>query len=231
MSCETYLDALKSAAAGAVMTSALRSHLAACAACRTTLAEEQSLLAYIDSGLRIVANSPDVEVPPSLIPSVRARLQERVPQGRWIVRALIPAAAALLLALLVVPGLRRPGGKPSDSGPTASVTSSTPAAQFPRLHGPAPVVPAPATKSGVALASRRSSLPARPRPGSNAEAAPEVLVPPDQEVLLARYVEQLRNHKHVRLTAELRDAPLEPLELIPIQIDPLDVKSMADGSR
>ena len=63
------------------------------------------------------------------------------------------------------------------------------------------------------------------RENSNVEAFPEVLVPPDQEALLARYVEQLRNHKHVQLMAELQDTPLEPLELTPIQIAPLDASN------
>jgi len=58
---------------------------------------------------------------------------------------------------------------------------------------------------------------------------PEVLVPRDQEVLLAEYAEQWRLHKRAPLVAHGFDATvLAPLQVAQIQIDELDVKLLAD---
>jgi len=58
---------------------------------------------------------------------------------------------------------------------------------------------------------------------------PEVLVPRDQEVLLAEYATQWRLHKRAPLLAQDFDAAvLAPLQVAQIQIDELDVKPLAD---
>jgi hypothetical protein len=58
---------------------------------------------------------------------------------------------------------------------------------------------------------------------------PEVLVPPDQEVLLVNYAAQWRQRKHLPLVAANFDATnLSPLQIAPIQISQLDVKLMAE---
>jgi hypothetical protein len=58
----------------------------------------------------------------------------------------------------------------------------------------------------------------------------DVLVPRDQEVLLARYSEQWRSRKTKTVLAEVSgETTLEPLQLAPIQIDQLDVKLLAEG--
>jgi hypothetical protein len=58
---------------------------------------------------------------------------------------------------------------------------------------------------------------------------PEVLVPRDQEVLLARYAEQWRGRKRAPLLAEnYGESNLEPLQIAPIQIAQLDVKLMSE---
>jgi len=60
-------------------------------------------------------------------------------------------------------------------------------------------------------------------------AFPEVLVPRDQEVLLAEYAKQWRAHKRPLLLAQEFDATiLAPLQVAPIQIDELDVKLLAE---
>jgi hypothetical protein len=58
----------------------------------------------------------------------------------------------------------------------------------------------------------------------------DVLVPRDQELLLARYSEQWRLRKTKTVLAEVSsETTLEPLQLAPIQIDQLDVKLLAEG--
>ena len=57
----------------------------------------------------------------------------------------------------------------------------------------------------------------------------EVLVPRDQEVLLAEYAKQWRLHTHPSLVAQDFDATiLAPLRVAPIQIDELGVKLLAE---
>ena len=58
---------------------------------------------------------------------------------------------------------------------------------------------------------------------------PEVLVPRDQELLLAEYAEQWSLHKRPLLLAQEFDATiLAPLQVAPIQIDGLGVKLLAE---
>src|SRR5260370_14499515 len=57
----------------------------------------------------------------------------------------------------------------------------------------------------------------------------EVLVPRDQEIMLAEYAEQWSLHKHPLLLAQNFDATtLSSLQVAPIQIDELDVKLLAE---
>ncbi len=59
---------------------------------------------------------------------------------------------------------------------------------------------------------------------------PEVLVPRDQELLLAEYAEQWSLRKHPLLLAQEFDATIwAPLQVAPIQIDGLGVKLLAEG--
>jgi hypothetical protein len=63
----------------------------------------------------------------------------------------------------------------------------------------------------------------------NGKTMPEVLVPRDQEVLLAEYAEQWRFHKRTPLLAQDSDATiLAPLQVAQIQIAELDVKLLAE---
>ena len=62
---------------------------------------------------------------------------------------------------------------------------------------------------------------------------PEVLVPPDQEILLARYADQFRRHHQSSATLLTEVAPDQtaPLQVPLIQIAELDVKPLADTQR
>lgn len=223
MPCEPYKEALSEAAAGAPASSALRSHLIVCADCRAALAEEQALYASIDAGLRTVANA---EVPASLIPSVRARLDERAPRQRWLVPLLAPIAAALVLGVFILRSMQRPTVKPATPAMTAAVAE--PGAQGAPTSAKVPTIASSGSLGNVTTA-RVASRPLATQTQSRPE-APQVLVAHDQEVLLAGYAEQLQGHRFVRLTAELIPPPsLEPREVAPIQIAPLDVKPLEDA--
>jgi len=64
---------------------------------------------------------------------------------------------------------------------------------------------------------------------STRDGTPEVLVPHDQEVLLAEYAVQWNARKYPVLLVQGFDATiLSPLQMTPIQIDELDVKLLAE---
>jgi hypothetical protein len=63
--------------------------------------------------------------------------------------------------------------------------------------------------------------------------APEILVPPDQEILLARYADQFRRHHQSSATLLTEVAPDQsaPLQVPLIQIAELEVMPLADTQR
>jgi hypothetical protein len=228
MPCENYKDAIiETAVSGAEPQAELRAHLAACAACRIAFAEEQSLFALIEAGLR---QSVNAEVPASLLPRVRARISEEVVPSRgwftnWLTVATAPAILAAILITRVV---------------WHSNFSTNPPANYAKANSPAPVLPpseaptrAPEPSSRASSHSGPQTFVAgnsqNPRVQPARSSIPEVLVPGDQEALLARYAEQWRLDKHSSYLAQNSGKTiLAPLEVAPIQIAELDVKLLAD---
>jgi len=229
MPCEHYKDALSEAAAtGAAPHGELRTHLEVCASCRANFVEEQSLFNAIDCGLHAAVNEA---VPPFLLPRVRASLDEAVvAHPRWFIRWPLLVGAAVSVAILfavVVSRQNNIGHKPEDSVGNNSRTS------------PANVAAAIPSSLGPTLPSQPNALPRvpvakslAPQPASDGRnSSPQVLVPRDQEVLLASYVQQWSARKRAPLlAANLDETTVAPLEVAPIQIDQLDVKPLAEGN-
>ncbi|PYU64857.1 MAG: hypothetical protein DMG49_25620, partial [Acidobacteria bacterium] len=88
------------AAGGAEPQGELRVHLAGCADCRAAFEQEQSLFASTDAGLHVTANA---DAPASLLPSIRARIDEAAAvQRRWFQPWIFaPASVALAMALFL----------------------------------------------------------------------------------------------------------------------------------
>jgi hypothetical protein len=227
MPCEPYKNALvEAAASGDEPLGELRAHLATCPACRAALAQEQSLFSSIDTGLTAAVNA---EIPASLLPRVRARIAEdpsptRVWTPSWLTLA---CAAAIIVAFFAAQAAWH------DNAPRKPVEIAT------RPTPPVQVLLSPVRNPDSAPSSRdnsvpqprafvaRNSVPQQILAASNPE--PEVLVPRDQEVLLARYAEQWRGRKRAPLLAENSgESNLEPLQIAPIQIAQLDVKLMSE---
>jgi hypothetical protein len=229
MPCKHYKDALVEAAAtGAEPQGELRAHLAGCDSCRSAFAEEKSLFASIDAGLHATSNA---EVPPSLLPRVRARLDESPAPARfWSANWLVLASAAvLLLASFTAYSLWRT--RFSNPSPSSAQTISPPPSVTPSKDFPAPALASPDKQS---LSSSPNTLVVRapmrhPRP-TLATSTPEVIVPHDEELLLTNYAQQWRQRKQLLLVAEAAtetDFPL--LQVLPIQINELDVKPLVEG--
>jgi len=229
MSCESFHDALiEAAASGEEPRGELRAHLKECAACRGAFEQEQALFAAMDSGLRSVANA---KVPPSLLPRVRAAIDEApAPAPAWSPMWFVLAGASAMLAIVFVAQTiwhqSVPPRPVETAGNTNHPSSSGPLVQSPgavTAMNPGSVVPrAPASMESVHT----------PRGGSKTGRQPEVLVPRDQEVLLASYAEEWA-HKKVapvlRADSSANEPQFAPLEVAPIQIAELDVKLLAES--
>jgi hypothetical protein len=227
MPCKHYKDALiEAAAGGAEPQGDLRAHLAGCLGCRAALAEEQSLFASIDAGLHVAANA---EVPVSLLPRVRARLdEEAAPRRSWATNWLVLASAAVMVAVFFTArAVRRPNVVHQ---PVESAGKPVPPLATAPSRNQNPVLGPPVEKNS---ASQRQDVVAKHPPGHEAQTRgktmPEVLVPHDQELLLAEYAEQWSLRKHPLLLAQEFDSTvLSPLQVAPIQIDELGVKLLAE---
>jgi anti-sigma factor RsiW len=220
MPCEPYKNALVEAAvSGAELRGELRAHLAACAACRTVFAEEQSLVSSIDTSLRAAVN---VEIPASLLPRVRTRIAEEPILARgwtpsWLAMA---CAAAIIVAFIAVPTIRRNSVDRTPLPTATNATSSAPNALPPQNQYTNAAPPALANSvTPIRTAGTRNP--------AIRSAVPEVLVPRDQEALLVSYAEQRTQRKRAPLVAANFDPTnLSLLQIVPIQIDQLNVKLM-----
>jgi len=222
MPCKHYKDALiEAAASGTEPQGELRVHLAGCADCRGALEQEQSLFSSIDAGLRVAANT---DVPASLLPRVRARLDEAVaPQRRWL-QPLTFAAASVAIALAIFLFARPHHSRPdSQAKQTAQIpVSETPVKNaYPQNSGPTTQI-----VSSNASNSKAADRPTFLRPVASSQ--PEVLVPPDEREAFARFVAVLGERREVAIAlvtpapqAKDRPASLELLQINELEIKPL----------
>lgn len=228
MPCKLYKDELiEAAASGAEPRGDLRTHLAECADCRIAFEQERSLFASIDAGLHVTANA---KVPLSLLPRVRARLdEESAPRRSWAANWLVLASAAVIVvALFAAHAVWRTNGVPLPIVTAVRTTVPPHVTAPPENHDHAIESPAeknPGSRQQLVIAKN----PAAPESPAKGNTMPEVLVPRDQEILLTAYAEQWRLRKHPLLVAQDFDATiLAPLQVAPIQIDELGVKLLAD---
>ncbi|HEV1994992.1 MAG TPA: hypothetical protein VGR03_11730 [Candidatus Acidoferrum sp.] len=227
MPCKHYKNALiEAAASGAQPQGELRAHLADCASCCATFAQEQALFSSIDAGLYVTANA---ELPASLLPRVRARLDEEgIPRRNWVTAGFVLAsAAAIVIALFTARVVWRTNGEHQPVESVANKSVSAPGVQPPQ--GQFAIAPPVKKDSTSQLQVPLVRNPVPPRAFSTRNSMPEVLVPRDQEVLLVHYADQWRGRKRAPLVAADSDeTTLTSLQVAPIQIAQLDVKLLAE---
>jgi hypothetical protein len=220
-----FQDAIREAAASSVeLPSEARAHLAVCAHCRESFAEERAFFLAIDTGLAMKANAV---VPPAFLHGVRARLlQEDVRRRVWAMPRLL-AAGGVAAASLVLLGTAAVYRANSGRGKVDPSSVAIPAAVRP---GSENTVSAKRTAtSGAPKVSHRSGEPAQREAPRENKAEIEVLVPRDQEALLADYAKELRYRTSAPVVArEIDDAEPAPIEVERIEIAELDVKPLAE---
>jgi hypothetical protein len=232
MICDHYKQALlELAARGAEPDPQLLAHLQACSSCRSAFENERGLFASIDSCLR---SSADTEIPSSFIPTVRAQLQRESPagQGARITNPLfwLPASAAAAIILFIFASQDRQV-KPQPTGEQfATERIESPVATATTLASPSAATTAPMTAAVGKRFASKAIIRSDKNPVRASSSGPEILVPRDQEILLARYADQFRRHHQSSATLLTEVAPdqTDQLQVPLIQIAELEVKPLAD---
>jgi|HubBroStandDraft_6_1064221.scaffolds.fasta_scaffold02956_5 hypothetical protein len=221
--CEDYRTALRDAAAAAVQPSLeLRSHLDACASCRSVFTQELQLFAAIDTGVRLTAYA---EVPVSLLPRVRVHLNERsAPRFAWVsAGAAMAAVAAVVLVVVFVRSMGR-----------GAVESNPPAVSVARND-------APIEKEHSSPGSSFKQNDPRDRPpqlraakSASTEQSEQVavLVPAGQQRAMEVLLANVRQGKidGEGLFVEHPETALQELQVAPLVVSPIEVKPLADVS-
>jgi anti-sigma factor RsiW len=230
MPCEHYQDALAAAAAGGASPQGeLRSHLDACPSCRAAFDQEVYLFSAIDSGLNSVANQ---NVPPSLLPRVRAAITESpAPAPSWLPRyALAAVTSAVVLAFFIA--LR-----PHQPGPNIQAVQ-TPAVRQ-SLSPSASAGSSPAASTLTASARPRSALRRNSAVAYRVVASqPEVLVPAEEREGYALLVTSLRERFEISKALadainDKQDSPnfSKPLEIAQLEVKPLETQDSSTPDR
>ena len=192
-------------------------HVGKCAGCRAFLASQASLASAIDSHLRLIAKEP---VPPSLLPRVRARLEQETAPRQSILRWQF-AAVATVVVLLVAAAIRmRDSDKPgSPAEPTAKVALESPHVNHPPTASLAINQPAPKTPRVAAI--RKASVSAH-------SSAPEVLILPEEQQAFRRFVSEISKDQD-SAKALVSAAPGNgdaPVEIALLTIENVEVKPL-----
>jgi len=229
MSCQQIQrEILDRLAAGEVsLPGRLTAHQEACAECASYYRAQAQVFQSIDDGLSAVANAP---MPPSLLPGVRARLDEpqapRVfPFHRWT----LAAFAAIALAAVAFTFLWHRPTRLSNTVPeVAHVTA--PRTVEPKLD--APVIGETAKQVEAMRHPReRFSESKLPVVEPQEEPAPEVIVLAEEREAFARFIAQVPRNPEtaLALTRPLPKVDGSAVEIALLMIKPVEVKPL-EGS-
>ena len=225
MPCKHYKEALiEAAASGAAPSGELRLHFGECASCREAFAQEQFLFSAIDSDRHAAANA---EVPASLVPRVRARLEETIaPRLGWM-QPLVLASACVALAFAVFLMARPHHAAPEEVAKQGPVMVPAPTA--PKTNANPEKISPSGSQIGALPVNHFQVLRNSTNRHSAASSNREVLVPPDEREGLAHLVATLNERRDfaVALRAqrpEKKDGlvTVDPLQISDIEIKPLE---------
>lgn len=191
------------------------SHQESCEACREFFHAQQRLFLAIDRSLRSLSNQP---VPPSLLPSVRTRLDEvAVPNRlRFYTLTVVAATAAALLTINLGYRLRHSVNSAKSSPLTSVVSRSVDTSQR-APHPNAEPLKHYAPPGKIRGSARASST-----------ATPEVIVLAEEREAFAKFVSEVPEEPNLA-QALARPAPAgsgNAVEIALLQIDELEVKPL-----
>jgi hypothetical protein len=210
---EKILESL--AASAGLLPQEVAAHQDSCAACHEFCASQRTLFQSVDAALRSIANHP---VPPSLLPGLRAYLDEHPVSPRATFPGWSLAVAALVLLVVGIVYSSRRSESRSNSWQSASIPSGG-AAAVPE----ASVQPPRKSPSGLRSPKRKPT----PLAKSSAETQ-EVMVLAEERRAFAKFVAEVPEETEVALalTHPAHAAADEPVEIALLQIDSLEVKPL-----
>lgn len=213
MSCEKYKSALiEAAVAGAEVSTAVRKHVTACPSCAAEFAQQQSLIAAIDTNLHVQMRAP---VPAATLQRLEAHLAQQPQPKRTPRFTQIFAGAFAALAIAAVVFLMIPRHKSQIDDAKQIVSQPKQNHEVDRMGFETARPPSQAE----ARTSLQSKGPSHSRVRiisvSTATAAshpePEVLVPPDERIAFDHLIANLNDRER------LASAISKPLQKQPEQ--------------
>jgi len=208
------LDAL--AAGEAALTGVVAAHTRECVTCQSYYESQATLFRGIEESLKVIANEA---VPRSLVPGVRARLKQDLPaRSPWLPAWGMAAIAAAILVMSFGLLVYRP--------PYQGVLRENEPVALQQVEDSFPVLqPAKETPSGDHQGRQGRRTPATVV--KVPEAAPEVIVLPEERAAFARFVADVPEQGVV--LALTRVAPSNedmPLQIAVLEIHELEVQSL-----
>jgi hypothetical protein len=208
------VDAMASHESG--LRGELHQHVDECARCRAFLANQTSVASVIDSHLRLIANEP---VPPSLLPRVRARLEQEAVPRQGILRWQFVTLAATVVLLIAI-GVRMLRLDTPVRAPQA----------FARVAPESPIVNRPVSPQVEEPAPKTSRAPAAAhRTNVSAHSSPtEVLVLPEEQQAFQRFVSHISQDQDSAkaLVVSAPDRADAPVEIALLAITNVEVKPL-----
>ena len=216
------LDAF--AAAEAAPPDAVVEHKQNCGACQAYYELQASFFRRLEEGIKVMANE---EVPPSLVPRVKARLTRELPStSAWAPAwGMAAVAAAVLAASLGLAFLDRPKYH--------SVLSERARVATHSMESPVVATrePAGAAKPSLGRQPKRARAHASRQGAEVSEVMPEVIVLPEERAAFARFVAEPPRNQAAAL-ASTGAAPLNDevtAEIVALKIDGLELESLDPG--
>jgi anti-sigma factor RsiW len=192
------------------MTPDLERHLSGCSRCAALLEAHQRSIANLDAE---IANALAVPVPNTFMRDVRARVeQEQHRSAWWLSWGIVPAAAAILLAVWL--------------RPVAIETPALPVAPLPNwpVSRAATIVPDPTPVFVETVAAPRQLAKALPKV--------EVIVPPDSGRAVSVYLQLVRQAAlDTSNLARSSDVIGVDLQVAPLTIAPIILSDVEIGSK
>jgi ferredoxin len=214
--CQTKL--LESLAASETVAREVAMHQQSCTACATCYREQQEMFQRVNAGLRSLVNQP---VPPSLLPRVRARLDETsARQSAWW-PAWSFVAATVVLALGIGCALHRLHNI-ANSAHVASVSQHNAASQIAGDN----MKTQPQPKVHVLSASKQERATADTPP----TAGPQVIVSAEERLAFAKFIAHVPEDGSAALARVQPVQPqnVDPTEIALLRIVPLEVGPTED---
>lgn len=225
MFCESYRQPLSDAAcSGEALPRELPAHLDACSDCASAFASERALFGSIDRSLHAAANS---EVPPSLVPRVRAQIGATSVRTFW--RSPVMAWATGGLALLVIGFAYLSVRRPVIHDSASKTIVANPTLQIAVTNEPTPLLP----RDSAPVKSQQMRRNQVSVPEANLRRVPEVIASADERAEFERYAaiwqaRQTRKSAHAAVSAGLGDG-IKPLEIAELQLGQLAIEPLEDG--